>query len=860
MTVTRRIIRVGILACALALLAGFTPSTTHAQTVSQNEYMRLVTAKYAIENDQLLNDVIPRDVVQEAQQNWTSWNEQQRTQAIQQLEQEVNTLYANLSPQDQRVYASALSPGQRSRLGQGETFAGVTGDSANVSAGDAECSIWAFSFDTCIWRPVAANIGGMLMMVGGFVLGFAGLAFDFLLNKTVIAFKELYDALGGINIVWGQLRNIANIGIIGGFVFVAFATILGVEEYGARRFIINLLIAAVLINFSLFFTQVIIDTSNYTARQFLQPIISFVNDGSGAQAQNPSGGLTEPTGVAGVFFRNMGITSVWESGQVMESVANQYSGGTAILYGIVGMILFVVAAAVLGYGAFLLLVRAISLIILLMVSALAFASFAIPRLTGLWSMWWKLLLTNAFFAPLLAILLWATVYVMDGLGSAGGSLGNLIANPNAPVNLNSFFSYLIVVGLLFASIKIAHSLSLTGANAAPGTMRGLWAGAGTLGFAGMAGALGLGWMGRQSVGRYASGRYDRLRDMAEKEAEKGKGADKEKIRSIASQMRRMDSLRNMSFNALQNKGVKTAARASGAYGLDAASGVGAGGFQPEKRKRSDEIEGLVQNILRKGRLQAAQEKNKSNDDADTNKPKDEAENASRDAAGADEAKRQNEQQEAAGQRAPLVASGPTPDEQQTDAAAAGASKGALRQAERRDAAVEAERQMQEENKQEAENTKETQKRIMEEAIAAHIDEAGRSTRDNVPSAEQSRRKISRGERWTADLLKRAQGIPEDSLGRNPDQRPLDSLDKVTRQEVANQLRQYGGPVTARFGNGIQNPTDENFARIEPQKHSNDNSPSNEPPPNAPSAAQIEKNRIANGPDPDFWDDLPQKAA
>jgi len=341
---------------------------------------------------------------------------------------------------------------------------------------DVCANISSYSFE-CLGRVIGFTFATIFMTVGGFFFALAGAVFNFILNETVLEFKKLVDGLGGIDTVWGQLRNIGNIVIIGGLLFVAASTILGVEKYGIRRFVVNILIAAVLINFSLFFTQIIIDASNFTAAQFLRPISAEVRK-ENTQQENTrasqvlegtkSVSIFEPEGVAGKFYEFMGIQSLWNTSPVLTEVA-QGGGFRVLVYGLVAFIFFTSAAAVLFYGSYLLVVRAISLIMLMITSALAFGTYSFPLARNIWWWWWKLLLVNALFAPVLAIMLWATIFISASLASAGGksaNLNGLLTNPAGA--MGSVFNFVIVLGLLYASFWAARSLSLTGANAFPG--------------------------------------------------------------------------------------------------------------------------------------------------------------------------------------------------------------------------------------------------------------------------------------------------------------------------------------------------------------------------------------------------------
>ena len=69
-----------------------------------------------------------------------------------------------------------------------------------------------------------------------------------------------------------MLSDLANICFIFLLVYAGIRLILGVGKFNAKSMIVNVILMAVLINFSLFFTKIIIDAGNITARIFYNAI------------------------------------------------------------------------------------------------------------------------------------------------------------------------------------------------------------------------------------------------------------------------------------------------------------------------------------------------------------------------------------------------------------------------------------------------------------------------------------------------------------------------------------------------------------------------------------------------------------
>src|SRR3989338_7430587 len=376
----------------------------------------------------------------------------------------------------------------------------------------------ANTFNPMCWaRTIAAVLSSFLIAIAAWALAIAGVLFNWTIMNAVILFKDvIFNPISsGINIGWTAFRDIANIVIIGVFAFIAISIILGNKTFGDKKLVARVLVIAILINFSLLFTKMIIDASNFTAGQFYaatqegggKTLSQIIDENKPGQAANVSKGTNffsggfEQTGIAGQFTNFLGVTGVADTYASLKNVADKNNSGWLMLvHAIFAMVLLLGAAIVLFYGAFLLISRAILLIFLMLTSAIAFASHLIPKMSDGqfgWSAWWKSLLGSAVLAPILMIFLYITLVIAGNLtGGAGtlasapsstvritaavgatsqlaavdvtqttggstaqakGALGNLITKSAKDGDINALFNYLIVLGLLFGSFKMASS-------------------------------------------------------------------------------------------------------------------------------------------------------------------------------------------------------------------------------------------------------------------------------------------------------------------------------------------------------------------------------------------------------------------
>lgn len=380
---------------------------------------------------------------------------------------------------------------------------------------DVTCSGTSFNpttIITCAWRAILSSIGAGAIWIVSWLVVAAGMLFNWAIGATITNFAGGATSFFNPSVsaavanVWTTFRDVSNILIIGFFVFIAISIILGLHEYGQKKMIARVLIVATLINFSFLFTTIAINASNYIASQFLQTRgLVTQNDQNGAITTTVDSSKTG-NGIAQQFLHFAGAETFGDTLKALGTVADStQSAWVALLHGIVVALLLFLAAITLLYGAFILMARAVILIFLLMTAALAFASYLMPSLAGSqygWTGWWSALLRNAFLAPALGLFLWATINIAKALETNnGGTLGSLITDPTASINISALFNYFIVMGLLFAAIQVSNSLAGTASR---------FAIAGITWPAGAAARFGIAPVARRIIGRGAAVRAEEL--------------------------------------------------------------------------------------------------------------------------------------------------------------------------------------------------------------------------------------------------------------------------------------------------------------------------------------------------------------
>ncbi len=157
---------------------------------------------------------------------------------------------------------------------------------------------WAVE-DLTSWIPslddiTSGLINAIISLIAGLVAGIPAAALSFLnwvsgpdflqvsmTNSGLTDADPRYNGIVGIG--WEITRNLANVALIFGLVYIAINIILGSQEVQAKKSLINFVLIAILINFTPVICGVIIDASNSLTQYFLQEgvrsdLVNFLKD------------------------------------------------------------------------------------------------------------------------------------------------------------------------------------------------------------------------------------------------------------------------------------------------------------------------------------------------------------------------------------------------------------------------------------------------------------------------------------------------------------------------------------------------------------------------------------------------------
>lgn len=314
--------------------------------------------------------------------------------------------------------------------------------------------------------PVFKFIGYFLQLISGGILGISGTLFDEVIQFTILEMSTSIQGEGGIGTsidqTWGTLRDIANMFFILVLLFTAFKAMFELNTGNVSKTILNIIIVALLINFSMFFTKVVIDASNVVAIGFYN---SIVNTGS-TNANIPNEGQTErqevtQKSISTGYMNLLGLQSWYDPKLLTE---NKLDTSDILITGIMSSVFMLIVAVVMFVTSIMFVTRWILLVLLIILSPVAFITIIIPGLKGNFDKWMQAVINQSFFAPLYFALTWVVFRIAVGYQqSAGGAIGQSwssvgIVNPSdGPIDL--ILKYFLIVGFSIAALILSKEMA-----------------------------------------------------------------------------------------------------------------------------------------------------------------------------------------------------------------------------------------------------------------------------------------------------------------------------------------------------------------------------------------------------------------
>ncbi len=323
--------------------------------------------------------------------------------------------------------------------------AGYTAGTADAKS-DFSCN----PFDGKDFLPnCSAAILNLILSFAGLFVGLAGVFLNSVIGATIVDFSKFIGdnagEQGAITLAWSLIRDVLNMTFIFILLYLGIKTILGDNSY--PKIIPKIVIAGLLINFSFFFTEVMIDLSNVLTVQFYDAILKI------GEAARGVSGIPTLDGLSGAFMNGLKLRPP----KVLVGVDTV----NMIFQLIPSIIAFLVAAFVFLVMGVMLLVRFIVLIILLITSPIMVMGDILPQLSKQSKQWRDTLAEQLIFAPAFMLFMLVVVLIINSAGFRKGvTLANVPGNATAVNGILAFLlPYALAIGLMIAGLVISKQLA-----------------------------------------------------------------------------------------------------------------------------------------------------------------------------------------------------------------------------------------------------------------------------------------------------------------------------------------------------------------------------------------------------------------
>lgn len=376
----------------------------------------------------------------------------------------------------------------------------------------------------CISYTFLVFLYDFILQAGTFITYIAGNLFNASIDFSLTG--HIFDTNANVMLAsgWAMTRNLVNMVFIFVLLYVAISTILQYGNFG-KAVIINIIVAAVLINFSLLITKMVIDSSHVFAWEFYNQIDvqnmektagnkeQYANLKSDIEIDDKLVKGFQKKNFANVFMAAFDPqkTLTGDSKDPPSFIAlkdeairtGKSFGNIAWKMGIIILLhtaLALLAAFILFAGAIMFVARVVILWFVIIFAPVGFLGMAVPNMKKYSSQWWSYLIGQSFFAPAFLFMFMLVTKLVNA--QFVQSVFHVTENNDLMVAwkinggdvLLPVFYYIVAGGLMWGALYIAHqvggktaSLSIGWAHTARGWAQGAVAGAGRYGWQGAKG-------------------------------------------------------------------------------------------------------------------------------------------------------------------------------------------------------------------------------------------------------------------------------------------------------------------------------------------------------------------------------------
>lgn len=280
------------------------------------------------------------------------------------------------------------------------------------------------------------GIGWLVCPMMNFMAKLADEAYGFLASYFLTINPKLISD-PATSSAWARFRDIANVVFVIALIFVVYSqvTSFGISNYGIKRMLPRIIVAALLVNISFYICAGAVDLSNllgYAIPQFFKAIPI----GAGL----PDSGTLATAGNALTWVGVIGVVIVGAIGVALA----------------ISVPVLIAALLAIGLIVLILVARQALIVLLIVISPLAFVAYLLPNTEQWFKKWYKMLFTLLMLFPVIGAVFGASQLAAGIIANAGGGSGPNITKIIAlAVEAIPFF---VVPGLLKGALTAAGAL------------------------------------------------------------------------------------------------------------------------------------------------------------------------------------------------------------------------------------------------------------------------------------------------------------------------------------------------------------------------------------------------------------------
>ncbi len=275
-------------------------------------------------------------------------------------------------------------------------------------------------------------------------MAFTGMILDYAVRFS-LGTAYIFGNLTVINQSWVVIRDICNLFFIFTLIWISIQTIVNLSNFDTKRRLTQLIIAALIINFSLYFTKVFVDVSNIFGNWLYGGILASLK-ANGAS-----------TSISALIASKLEIFRLWEDPAGNAALLAKTLNDSGIITPVLKLIVVLVATYVFMYTAILFMTRAVTIIFLLVLSPIGFIGGLLPQIEEYSKKWWGELVDAVTFPIVYLLMLYISLQLINNMEASSVWASFFSGNPAvvAGIDTGKVFKYIIVICALLICLKVA---------------------------------------------------------------------------------------------------------------------------------------------------------------------------------------------------------------------------------------------------------------------------------------------------------------------------------------------------------------------------------------------------------------------